>query len=311
MEPGKGWLSRWRRCTLPVRSWLGLSLWLVLGCATGHRQLDEALLADQGSAQRNSEVAERYVVACPDVLEWTVDERPELAGKQAIGPDGRVDVGNLGRARVEGQALPEAARSMAAQAKVAPSSVHVHVAEYNSQQIYLFGEVTGLQRVFPYQGEETLVDLLKRAGGITAGAAPDHVYVVRTQVADGKQPEVFHVALKAILLDHKPETNVRLQPFDQVYVGETRQSSISKCLPPCLRPMYQSICGLHRSFKHRSADTAVAVNANTDIANLTAPPRHWSFANRALNGGLAEKRDPQLPSEPPSTPLPPPRRLDP
>jgi hypothetical protein len=120
------------------------------------------------------------------------------------------------------------------------------VAAYRSEQVFLFGEVSGAQRAVPYQGPETVLDLLQRVGGLGAGAAPGDVQVVRAHVADGGRPEVFQVDLEAILRKKDQETNVRLEPFDQVYVGSSRPCRLSSCVPPWLRPLYESVCGLRR-----------------------------------------------------------------
>jgi protein involved in polysaccharide export with SLBB domain len=127
--------------------------------------------------------------------------------------------------------------------------VRVRVAEFNSQQLYLFGEVAGLQRAVAYQGPETVLDLLQRVGGITPGASLGDIEVVRTHVADGKAPEVFHVDLAAIVLKHDQHSNPRLEPFDQVYVGQSRRSSLTCSLPPWVRPVYKRVCGMSRPEK--------------------------------------------------------------
>jgi hypothetical protein len=88
--------------------------------------------------------------------------------------------------------------------------------------------------------------MLQRVGGITSGAAPTNIQVVRAHVADGKPPDVFQVDLEAILEKNDQETNVKLQPFDQVYVGQSRTSCIKKCLPPWMRPLYGRVFGLSR-----------------------------------------------------------------
>jgi protein involved in polysaccharide export with SLBB domain len=167
-----------------------------------------------------------------------------------VAPDGRINLGALGEPRVEGQTVAEIARTVAELANVPPERVHVRVAEYNSQQVYLFGEVNGLQRSVPYQGEESVADLLRRAGGITSGAAPAKVHVIRPRVVDGRAPLVYPVDLEAIVMSKDQATNVSVQPFDQIYVGETPRSSMEKCVPPLFRPIYQAICGLH----HRKSD---------------------------------------------------------
>jgi protein involved in polysaccharide export with SLBB domain len=196
------------------------------------------------SAYRNGAgTSETYTVVCPDVLDIDIANHPELCGPHPIGIDGRLDLEPLGHPRVEGQTVAEVAERLAEFAGVAASKVHVHVAEYRGQYIYLFGEVMGLQRAVPYQGQETVMDLLQRTGGITQGAAPAEVYVVRTHVTDGKRPEVFHVDLRSIVLKGDDRTNLRLQPFDQVHVGATRRAGLQKCVPPWLRPFYCGMCG--------------------------------------------------------------------
>jgi hypothetical protein len=53
--------------------------------------------------------------------------------------------------------------------------------------------------------------------------------------------------LQAILLRHDAGTNIYLRPQDQIYVGETREFSLSKCIPPWLRPIYETLCGMRRA----------------------------------------------------------------
>jgi protein involved in polysaccharide export with SLBB domain len=242
MELGEGRSAWW-----PLRrAWLGLLLCLPAGCALCRPPLDRAIPAENGLEVRRENVAEAYIVNCPDVLDVAVNAHPELTGQHEIGPDGRIDLGARGRLSVEGRTVADVAALLAQAAGVSPSGVHVRVAEYRSQQLYLIGQVAGLQRVVPYRGPETVVDLLHRTGGITPGAAPDNVHVNRSRIFEGKPPEVIPIDLQAILLRHDARTNVYLQPQDQIYVGETRRFSISRCIPPWLRPLYETLCGMRR-----------------------------------------------------------------
>lgn len=204
-----------------------------------------------------------YVVHCPDVLTIHVAGRPDLSGAKVIGTDGRVELGTLGRLRVEGKDVADIGLLVAQVACISPRHVTVSVAECKSQQIYLFGQVIGLQRAVPYQGQQTVVDLLQRVGGITAGAATNDVYVVRPHLGDGKQPEVFHIDLKSILAHTDEHTNIQIQPFDEIYVGETRHSRLEKCIPRWLRPVYESLCGLRRHLPGGEAGPAVPIRRMT------------------------------------------------
>jgi protein involved in polysaccharide export with SLBB domain len=247
MKPGKGW-SSWQ--TPSATPWLRLGarcavfgVLILAGCRSALPAVDRNLMADRGISRRNVGVAERYTVLCPDVLDIAIDNHPEFSGPHPIGIDGRIDLDPLGRPCVEGQTVEEIAQAIADLASIAAAQVQVRVADYRSHCIFLFGEVMGSQRAVPYQGQETVLDLLQRTGGITQGAAPENVFVVRPHVLDGGRPQVFHVDLRAIVLKHNDRTNLRLEPFDQVHVGETRRAGFEKCIPPCLRPLYESLCG--------------------------------------------------------------------
>src|SRR5690242_13088042 len=139
MHSGTG--GPWRpRPAVPAWCRLGVLLCLLAGCAHNRPAVDQAVKADRGGPARNEGVAGQYVVRCPDVLAVSVDGRPDLAGTAAVGPDGRLNLANLGRPRVEGQTAGELARALAAAHDTSPGNVHVRVAEYRSQQLYLFGE---------------------------------------------------------------------------------------------------------------------------------------------------------------------------
>jgi protein involved in polysaccharide export with SLBB domain len=224
---------------------LAAALGLAAGCVSGRSRFERALLADRTPAA-HGDAAALYAVHCPDVLELNVVGRPEWDGRRRVGPDGFIGLGDAGPLCVDGLRPAEVAAAVARRAGVPPERVHVRVAAFNSQQVYLFGEVAGSQRAVPYQGPETVLDLLQRVGGLSPAAAPTDVQVVRAHVADGKTPEVFQVDLAAIVVKHDQQSNVRLLPFDQVYVGQSRRSTYVPAVPPWLRPLYNALVGMWR-----------------------------------------------------------------
>jgi protein involved in polysaccharide export with SLBB domain len=215
---------------------------LAIGCRTANPNVDRNLMSSRGQPP-SAVIAKRYAITCPDVLDLTIAGHPELSGLHPIGIDGRLDLEPLGRPRVEGATVEEVSLQLAEFVGVLPDEVQVRMAEYHAACIVLFGEVIGLQRAVPYKGQETVIELLQRTGGITAGAAPRECYVVRPHVGDTKRPEVFHVDLEAIVVKHDERTNVRLLPFDQVHVAGTQQAGLEKFVPPWLRPLYERLCG--------------------------------------------------------------------
>ncbi len=240
MQAGQGRSCGWGRWLLAA------ALGLAAGCVSGRSRFERALLADRTPAAHGGDAASLYAVHCPDVLELNVVGRPEWDGRRRVGPDGFIGLGDAGPLRVDGLRPAEVAAALAERAGVPAERVHVRVAAFNSQQVYLFGEVAGSQRAVPYQGPETVLDLLQRVGGLSPAAAPTDVQVVRAHVADGKTPEVFHVDLAAIVVKHDQQSNVRLLPFDQVYVGQSRRSTYVPAVPPWLRPLYNAVVGMRR-----------------------------------------------------------------
>ncbi len=185
-----------------------------------------------------------YQVHFPDELLVQVAGPHPWKGQCPVGPDGRIVLAQAGTPRVDGLTPPEVVGRVAEAFGVPAEQVQVQMAGYHSQQIYLFGEVVGRQRAVPYQGPETVVELLRRAGGVTSGAAPGDVQVIRSHVADGRPPEVFHVDLEAIVLKNHPEGNIRVQPFDQVYIAQSKHCCLARSLPTWLRPIFEHACGM-------------------------------------------------------------------
>jgi protein involved in polysaccharide export with SLBB domain len=233
-----------RPVSLPrLRCLLTLLLLGLGGCLHTHHRVSRQLMAERGLTTDSASLAESYQVGCPDVLEVTVAGHPEWSGRAAVTVDGRLDLEALGRPRVEGRTTPAIAVLVAARLGVPTDQVKVQVVQYNSQQVYLFGAVNHRQQAVPYRGQETVLDLLQRTGGITRGAAPDDVYVIRPHLVEGTRPEVFHVDLRAIVLKGDESTNVRLRPFDQINVGETEEAKLDHCIPPWLRSLYRALFG--------------------------------------------------------------------
>lgn len=179
--------------------------------------------------------ASLYTIACPDVLDLVVAQRPDLSGRLAVDPDGTIPLGPIGRLRVEGMTAGEAADQLAAGVHLSRTDVQIRVAEYTSRQVFLCGPQAGRKKAVPYQGPETVVAFLRRTGGLSRDAEPRSVHVVRSNVAAGRRPEVFPVDLKAILTRGDDSTDVKLEPYDQVYVGESAASNWMKYLPRWLQ----------------------------------------------------------------------------
>ncbi|HEX4589608.1 MAG TPA: polysaccharide biosynthesis/export family protein [Gemmataceae bacterium] len=215
---------------------IGLAL-AVAGCAA-----PRACYCRNGGPA-SPQAASTYTLACPDVLEIAAGPEPILTVRLVVDPDGTISLGTDARLRVVGLTAEQVGRQLAAVLGVSASHIQVHIADYASRQVFLCGPVAGKERAIPYEGPETVVELLRRVGGLSHNAEPREVHVVRANVAAGRRPQVFDVDLKAILARGDDKTNIRLEAYDQVYVGETARSNWAKYLPPWMHPGKQPTPG--------------------------------------------------------------------
>jgi protein involved in polysaccharide export with SLBB domain len=221
-------------------------LCLLAGCAAPSQRDELARESVRPPTAPRQEASAPYRVGCPDEIEITFTAQLGTGSRHVIGPDGRIDLGKLGMLRVDGKTTAEIGAVVAERAGVTPQAVHVAVRAYRSQQVYLVGEIKGLQRAVPYQGPERVVELLQRSGGLTSGAERSAVFLVRSHLTDGRAPEVLRIDVQAIVAKHDQRTNYVVEPFDEISVGETRQSILARSLPPWMLPLYQSLFGLQQ-----------------------------------------------------------------
>ncbi len=185
-----------------------------------------------------------YQVGCPDVLEVAFSDHPDWDALVVVDVDGRLPLTRPGPIRADGRTLAEIRTNLAALAGCETERVTVSLAAARSAQVIVYGPIRGRARLVPYQGPEPVLDFLKRVGGLPPGSKLNQVYVVRPNVAAASKPQVFKVNVPAVLVDGDNRTHVQLQGDDQVYVGETKQSSLSRVLPDWLGTAYRRVTGL-------------------------------------------------------------------
>jgi polysaccharide biosynthesis/export protein len=200
--------------------------------------------ADPKAAAEAPAPAAAYQVGCPDVLEVAFLDRPEWDALAVVDVDGRLPLEHPGKPHVDGLTLTQVRDQLAVLAGCSPERVSVWLAAPRSAKVIVYGPIRGRARAVPYQGPEPVIDFLLRVGGLPPGSKLNQVYVVRPNVAAAARPQVFRVDVAAVLVDGDHRTNVRLQPSDQVYVGETRRSSLSRVMPDWLGTVYRRATGL-------------------------------------------------------------------
>lgn len=225
-----------------VLCWLGLCVLLLpVGCGSHRLALERALLLPDENAPTR-DLDGHYLVRCPDVLLIHAPQRPEASGEREIGPSGCITLFPGAEVEVAGLSVQDAGRAIA---RRLGSEAQCRVAQFNSQQLLLIDPRGATQRAVPYRGPETVVEFFRRVGGLE-GADLDEVTVVRAHVAEGREPEVFPVDLEAILLKKDAQTDIRLAPFDRIYLAQTHRWRLHRCLPPWLRSLTERLQGPRR-----------------------------------------------------------------
>lgn len=180
-----------------------------------------------------------YRLGRGDLLTITVSGRPELTGKQPVGPDGEITLPLIGSVEVAEKTREQAAallREKLLQYYTDPA-VTVSVDAYTSNRVLLLGAV---ERPGPYvfERQPTLLDLLARGGsvgglrntngpnfsGITGQgmrALPDRAVIYRG--AD----TAITIDVNAMAKQGNMLANIRLQRDDVVYVTSPEDRFIS------------------------------------------------------------------------------------
>jgi protein involved in polysaccharide export with SLBB domain len=206
---------------------LALCLGLLAGCISPRERFDPPPMSGPASGD--------YRLIFPDAVEIQIAQRSDLSGIFPLSPEGRIDLPALESPRVEGDTLLSLRQRLSNLTGLPPHQISCRIAQFKGQFVYIYGTVKGPPRSISFEGPETVVSLLQRAGGLDPGAALRRVYVVRSNLQRNMQPQVFEVDLHAILKKDDPRSNVTILPLDEVYVGETNRSILFRLLPGWLK----------------------------------------------------------------------------
>ncbi len=152
-----------------------------------------------------------------DELEVRFTLNPELNDRVTIAPEGQVTMPLLGPVDAAGKTVPDFTALLrqryAGLLRVA--SVDVLVRGYGSERIFVGGEVKtpGVETI---SGPTDVLQGVLMAGGVLPTARLDEVVVIRRR-AD-RVPMLRTVNLKALITTGAPSENLRLRPYDMVYV---------------------------------------------------------------------------------------------
>jgi polysaccharide export outer membrane protein len=158
---------------------------------------------------------EFYTIGAGDILEVVVWRDPTLSGPVTVRPDGFITLPLINEVQVVGLTTAQLRETLEKKYSefVTSPSVTVRVTTIASNEILLVGEVAG-PGVYPLVGNNTLLQLLTRAGGLTAFAKRDNIRVVRRA---GEKVTEYIVDYNAILKGDLKQ-DILLRPGDRIIV---------------------------------------------------------------------------------------------
>lgn len=165
------------------------------------------------------EVDPQYRFGPMDVLQVDVWGRPDLSGVVTIDVEGRVQIPLVGEVRAEGRNAAELGSTLSERYQLVDASVSevlVSVAQYNSRNLTILGEVRS-GGYFGFRELPDLIEALVTAGGPTAGAELALVQIVRRAPGAG-EPRTIVVDLSRGLDGIDPATLPELRSGDRIIV---------------------------------------------------------------------------------------------
>jgi len=159
-----------------------------------------------------------YLVGPQDVLDITVFKAPDLSKTVQVAEDGSINLPLIGHTPAAAKTPSQLERDIQARLDaryMKSSQVTVFVKEFNSQRVTLEGAVKS-PGVFPLRGNDTLMQVIAKGGGLDRVTASDDVVIFRT--IDGTRTAI-RIDVSAI--QSGTQTDPQVLPGDVVVVNDS------------------------------------------------------------------------------------------
>jgi polysaccharide export outer membrane protein len=148
-------------------------------CSTKGLRVQESRLVE-GAPDPANPPEEFNVIGAGDVLNISVWKEPSLSGPVKVRPDGFVTLPLINEIQVVGMTTAQLRKTLENKYKefTVDPFVTVRLEAIASSEVFLLGQVNR-PGAFPLSGNETLLQILARAGGLTVFADRSNIRVVR------------------------------------------------------------------------------------------------------------------------------------
>jgi polysaccharide export outer membrane protein len=159
-----------------------------------------------------------YRIQVGDVLEVRLMLNPELNEEVSVRPDGHISTTVVPDALAYGRTPAQLAATLRTSysKELQNPRLSVVVKSFAPTRIYVGGEVTTPGEFITVGPTLTLSQAIARAGGTKLSSDDTAVFVIRRGAGD--KPEFLSTSWKALRQGKDPSADVRLAPYDVVYV---------------------------------------------------------------------------------------------
>ena len=189
-------------------------LFSTMACSTKELRVSEYRVApDTPNPAKPPE--EFYVIGAGDTIGINVWKEPTLSGTVRVRPDGYITLPLLNEVQVVGLTTAQLRKLLEEKYKEFTTDpfVTIRIEGISSTEVFLVGQV-GRAGAFPLNGNETILQLLSRVGGLGVFADRSNVRVVRR---DGDRVTEYIVDYDAILKGDLRQ-DILLRPGDRIIV---------------------------------------------------------------------------------------------
>jgi polysaccharide export outer membrane protein len=169
-----------------------------------------------------------YRIQVGDVLEVRLLLNPELNEEVQVRPDGHISTTIVPDAVAYGRTPAELADTLrtAYSKELQKPRLNVVVKSFAPTRVYVGGEVNTPGEFITVGPTLTLSQAIARAGGVKLSGAEGSVYIIRRGPND--QPEFLSVDWGGVRTGHNAEGDVRLAPYDVVFVPKLGIAEVYK-----------------------------------------------------------------------------------
>lgn len=212
------------RRKLHTTLWLALAL-VGLSACTSVNELPMAPINPMPETTLNLPV---YRLKIGDQLELRLPLNPELNEAVTVGPDGRISTTLATNIPAFGRSVDEVSADLSrAYAKELHNVKLALVLQSPApSRVYVAGEVASPGELITSGPDLTLLQAIARAGGIKEDGKTGKVVIIRRGVGD--KPSIFAANYGGLTDDLKATDDVRLAPFDIVFVPRTAIGEVYK-----------------------------------------------------------------------------------